>query len=101
MFIHQQYLPYDCSCISVLTAVSDINTTVITDSIQAGFSLYNFLLSIPIPDDTIVETSEGYVYLLEVIGPLHPQDVGRIDNTTSLLLVTINGTDGRKSHLSL
>ena len=101
MFIHQQYLPYDCSCISVLTAVSDINTTVITDSIQAGFSLYNFLLSIPIPDDTIVETSEGYVYLLEVIGPLHPQDVGRIDNTTSVLLVTINGTDGRKSHLSL
>ena len=101
MFIHQQYLPYDCSCISVLTAVSEINTTVITDSIQAGFSLYNFLLSIPIPDDTIVETSEGYVYLLEVIGPLHPQDVGRIDNTTSVLLVTINGTDGRKSHLSL
>ena len=96
MFIHQQYLPYDCSCISVLTAVSDINTTVITDSIQAGFSLYNFLLSIPIPDDTIVEASEGYVYLLEVIGPLHPQDVGRIDNTTSVLLVTINGTDGRK-----
>ena len=74
---------------------------MITDSIQAGFSLYNSLLSIPIPDDTIVETSEGYVYLLEVIGPLHPQDVGRIDNTTSVLLVTINGTDGRKSHLSL
>ena len=74
---------------------------MITDSIQAGFSLYNFLLSILIPDDTIIETSEGYVYLLEVIGPLHPHDVGRIDNTTSVLLVTINGTDGRKSHLSL
>ena len=72
---------------------------MITDYIQAGFSLYNFQLSILIPDDTILETSEGYVYLLEVIGPLHPRDVGRIDNTTNVLLVTINGTDGRKSHL--
>ena len=72
---------------------------MITDYIQAGFSAYNLPTLIPIPDDTILETSEGYVYLLEVIGPLHPRDVGRIDNTTNVLLVTINGTDGRKSHL--
>ena len=71
---------------------------MITDYIQAGFSLYK--LSIPIPDDTILETSEGYVYLLEVIEPLHPRDVGRIDNTTNVLLVTINDNDG-KSHLSV
>ena len=89
------------NCISVLIAASDINTTVITDYLQAGFSLFNLPSFIPIPDDTILETSEGYVYLLEVIGPLHPRDVGRIDNTTSVLLVTINGTDGRKSHLSV
>ena len=72
---------------------------MITDYIQAGFSQYNLPTFIPIPDDTILETSEGYVYLLEVIEPIHPRDVGRIDNTTNVLLVTINGTDGRKSHM--
>ena len=76
---------------------------MITDYIPAGssfeipsFNNFHFLL---IPDDTILETSEGYVYLLEVIGPLHPRDVGRIDNTNNVRLVTINDNDGRKSHL--
>ena len=89
------------NCISVLIAVSHIYTTVtvITDNLQGGFSIFNPPSFITIPDDTILETSEGYIYLLEVIRVLHPQDVGRLDNSTNVLLVAINDTDGHKSHL--
>lgn len=62
---------------------------------SAGFQLDGFGVIIPIPDDTIIEPSEGYVYILEVIGPLDPRDVGRIDSTTNVTLVTILDNDRR------
>ena len=84
------------NCISVIIAVSHIyiTVTVITDYLQGGFSIFNPPSFITIPDDSTLETSEGYIYLLEVIRVLHPQDVGRIDNSTNVLLVAINDTDG-------
>jgi len=62
---------------------------------SAGFQLDGFGVIIPIPDDAIIEPSEGYVYILEVIGPLDPRDVGRIDSTTNVTLVTLLDNDRR------
>ena len=67
---------------------------------SAGFQFDGFGVIIPIPDDTIVEPSEGYVYILEVIGPLDPRDIGRIDSTTNVTLVTILDND-RRLHVVL
>jgi len=78
-----------------LHSANDINTTVNNATFSAGFQLDGFGVIIPIPDDTIVEPSEGYVYILEVIGPLDPRDVGRIDSTTNVTLVTILDNDRR------
>ena len=59
----------------------------------AGFQFDAVGYIIPIPDDSEVESSEGYIYVLEVVGPLDQRDVGRIDSTTNVSLVTIEDND--------
>ena len=56
----------------------------------------SFALQLPIPDDTIPEPSEGYIYLLELIRPRSFQGVD-----FDVSLVTITDNDERKSHLTV